>query len=373
MANFYPSANMGLPVPTTGVDPGPDYANNVNASLTLVDAHDHSTGKGVQITPTGLNINSDLTMQLNNLTNARTLRMSPQTAVLSQPTDLECLYVVSKDLYYNDGNGTAVRITQSGAVAGTPGSIANLVSPASASYVSGSSSFVWQSNANTPANTDQASAILRNLTANSKGLTLSPPASLGADYTIVFPALPGSGSSFVTIDSSGNMGSSIPTSGGINTSNIANSAITTAKIADANVTTAKILDANVTRPKLVAVGQQISASSGSFSTNSTIYAPVANLTNNITTTGRPVMLIIQPDGVSPALYISPSGQASNIRITRDGTEIANWSDGGTTVGRPLSLAFLDVPSAAGHTYLVQVKVTGGTLFMENFILVTYEL
>ena len=205
MVNTTISPNMGLIIPTVAVDPGPDWANNVNASLSILDSHNHSPGQGVQIQPDGLNIDSDLTFLSNNATNLRSVRFAPQVAPLALTDDIGCLYESSVDLWYNDGNGNQIRLTQGGSIAGTTGSISGLVPPASASYSSGSATFIFQSDNNTPANIDGASFILRKLLAKSKGLTLSPPNAMGANYTITLPSLPAA-SSFVTIDTSGNMG-----------------------------------------------------------------------------------------------------------------------------------------------------------------------
>lgn len=180
---------MNLPIPQVGTEQGPDYATDVNNCLTIVDGHDHTPGSGNQVTPNGLNISSDLSIGGNNLTLVRSLRFSPQVTPLALPSDLGCLYEAGVDLYYNDGLGNQIRITQTGGVAGTPGSIANLTPPASASYVALNQTFVWQSGVNTPANLDAASIILRNLVASSPGLTLSPP-TLSTDYTITLPNLP---------------------------------------------------------------------------------------------------------------------------------------------------------------------------------------
>lgn len=184
------SPNMSLPVPQVGSEAGPDYAFDINDCLSLIDSHDHTAGSGVQITPSGLNINSDLTFNGSNAINLRSVRMSSQGSPLALPSDLNCLNVVAGDLYFNDGLGNQVQITANGAVAGTPGSIANLVSPASASYVAVSSKFVFQSDVNTAASLDARNLILRNSTASSNGLTLSPPNSLASNYTITLPTLP---------------------------------------------------------------------------------------------------------------------------------------------------------------------------------------
>lgn len=183
--------NMSLPVPGVGTEAGPAYAQDVNNCLTILDAHDHTPGSGALITPSAMNINADLLFNNNNATTARSVRFQSQAAPIGSASDLGCIYESGVDLYYNDGAGNQIRITQSGGVAGTPGSISGLAPPASATYVSGNQTFVFQSNTLTPANIDGASYILRNLTASSFGLTLSPP-TIGSDYQITLPQLPAS-------------------------------------------------------------------------------------------------------------------------------------------------------------------------------------
>jgi hypothetical protein len=261
------SPNMNLPVPVVGVDPGPDWATQINNCLALIDSHTHVAGQGVAITPSGLDINADLSFAGNNMTLVRSTRFQNQATTLSGVSDLNCVYSsgTGGDLYYNDGSGNKIRITQSGAVAGTPGSISNLVSPASATYVPASQSFVWQSAANTAANLDCGSVILRNITASSYGLTLSPPSSLGLNYTITLPAIPAASGNFLTIDTSGNISSNVKIDGVtlLNTSNtiavqasqlvdnsttaassnliiVKSGGINTTQLADASVTTAKL-------------------------------------------------------------------------------------------------------------------------------------
>jgi len=53
------SPNMGLTVPLVG-DAGTGYATNISAALNLIDAHNHTSGKGVLVPTAGLNINADL-------------------------------------------------------------------------------------------------------------------------------------------------------------------------------------------------------------------------------------------------------------------------------------------------------------------------
>lgn len=204
MATSTTSPNMSLVIPTVGSDPGPQWAFDINASLNILDSHNHASGSGVPIPSAGLSINADLPFGNNNATTLRSIRFTTQASPLATASDVGCLYESGVDLYYNDGNGNQVRMTQSGGVAGTPGSIGGLTSPASATYVAGSQTFIWQSDAVTPANMDCASIILRNLVANSKGLTLSPPNAMGANYALTLPSLPAS-QKFMTLDSSGTM------------------------------------------------------------------------------------------------------------------------------------------------------------------------
>lgn len=244
MAGEVISPNMLLPVPAVGVTEGPQFASDINNCMSTIDQHDHSADSGVQINPAGININSDLAFNGNNLTLARSIRFQPQLAAISLPADLGCLYEAGVDLYYNDGNGNQVRITQGGAVTGAAGTITGLPSgTASASFAAGV--FTFQASTNTPANIDGGSFVYRNNSANSKGLTLSPPNAMGADYSLVLPALPAS-QKIMTLDASGNISapyvvdnSSIEISSntirvkalGIANSMIANSTITGAKIA----------------------------------------------------------------------------------------------------------------------------------------------
>lgn len=218
MADVTISPNMSLPIPVTGVDSGPDWANNLNACLSIVDQHNHSSGSGIQITPAGLNINSDLAINGNNLTLIRSVRFSPQLSALSLPADVGCLYEAGVDLYYNDGAGNQIRITQSGSVSGSTGTITGLPSgTASASY--GGGTFVFQSATSTSAVIDGGSFIFRNNTASSKGLTLSPPNAMASNYGLTLPSIPGS-QSFLTLDASGNIAGYASISQGLTGSNI---------------------------------------------------------------------------------------------------------------------------------------------------------
>lgn len=265
--------NMSLPLPTVGNQPGPDYALNINQCLTLLDQHDHSPGSGVQITPAGLNINSNLSLQDNALTLVKSILFQSQTAV----TALQSLYVapgtetpVTQDLWFTDSNGVAIQITSGGAVNATIASIPG------ESYSAGT--FYWKQGAlsTTPANFDIGSITIRpSLAATVLGVQLVTPAAIASQYSLTLPLLPSS-QSVMTLDNSGNILTPtvfpLPAAGlasdSVTTVKILDQNVTTAKIADLNITTAKIANGAVTAAKLAAGAVEMTAqtfnSSGSF-------------------------------------------------------------------------------------------------------------
>lgn len=355
---------MNLPVPIVSIAPGPEYAQDVNDSLTLVDAHDHSLGSGVQITPAGMNINDTLSLQNNFLTNIAGLTLTAQGSTPGIGT----IYESGVDLYYVDGLGNNVRITQSGGVAGSPGSISNLTSPASASYVAGTSTFVWQSNTNIAANMDFGSAILRNLSPNSTfGLTLAPP-TLGSDYTLTLPTIPAS-ESFVTLTNVGIFNATIPKANGITASNIANATITTTQIASATILGSNIANATITGSNIAAntidisnlnisrPTQQTFTSTGTqtgwlftISTSSTV-AVGDTYTNNANTYTVLYALTAQSGQV---LWMSGTGATSGTTLTRatgSGTVSITFSV-------KIAIATYTTPTSPAAYYL-KVRMAGG--------------
>jgi hypothetical protein len=197
MANTI-TPNMSLIVPTTGSEAGPTYANDINNSLTIIDAHTHTAGSGVQITPSAININSALTMNNFALSGVSAITYTAQSSTPANKSS----YVSGVDLFYVDGNGNVVQITSGGTVNATSSGISS--GTATASFVAGV--LVVNAAASTPANIQAGSILIGNNVASSKFLTLSPPNAMGANYTVTLPALPAQ-TNVMTLDTSGNMGS----------------------------------------------------------------------------------------------------------------------------------------------------------------------
>lgn len=217
MSFFTLSPNMSLPIATVGQEPGPDYAFDVNASMTLIDQHDHSQGKGVQITPDGLDINSALSFQDNSAIDMESVVFTAQTS----NSTLQAIYVAPggetpaiQDLFYNDSAGNTVQLTKNGTV---NASIANLPGE---SYAAGT--FYWKQGdgSTTPANFDIGSITIRPIVpATTFGVTVSAPTGIASAYDFVLPLLP-SVPSFLQIDAAGIVTAAppvsqlVPTNGG---------------------------------------------------------------------------------------------------------------------------------------------------------------
>ena len=203
MASFL-SPNMNLVVPTVNVEPGPNWANDLNASLLTIDSHNHSSGEGVQINPAGININSDLTFNAtNSAIDLKSLGFNAQSIILDS-TYQSVIYSVSGNLYYNNGSGTAVQVTSGGAVAGSSGTITGLPSgTASATYLPVPGTFQFQQATNTPANITGASISISPPIANPNAITFEAPNSLPASYNLTWPSSLPSDTSGLQVDETG--------------------------------------------------------------------------------------------------------------------------------------------------------------------------
>ena len=116
------TTNMSLIQPAVGVTVGPTWSSELNTSLGLIDTHDHTSGKGVQITPSGLNINADLEFNQNDATELRTLAFDSGSAATTTG-DTRALYHSGGDIYWRNATGTAVQITDGTSVKTAAGSI----------------------------------------------------------------------------------------------------------------------------------------------------------------------------------------------------------------------------------------------------------
>jgi hypothetical protein len=120
-----PFMNLNLPTPTITI--GPTWASNINTALETIDNHDHSSGKGVKVKPNGLDINANLDMQINELLNIEAAQLSTLNSNLTGPTNILKLHSVAGNLWFTNGNGTAVQLTSGGSIIATPGAAQSLL------------------------------------------------------------------------------------------------------------------------------------------------------------------------------------------------------------------------------------------------------
>jgi hypothetical protein len=377
------SPNMSLILPTVGQEPGPNWALDLNNSLSIIDQHTHAPGSGSQISPAGLNINIDLPFNGNNAISLRSVRFDPQLAPIALGSDIGCLYVSGQDLYYNDVSGTQIQITALGAVAGTPGSIGNLIAPAAVTYVPANQSFVFESNQtnSTPAAIDCGPLYIRNIAPSSNYIQLSANPVLPANYSLTLPsALPVS-SKIVRLDSLGNLSATLDVDNstieissnnlqvkdlGITTAKLNDQAVTTIKIADNNVTTVKILDQNVTPVK---------RSPGAFNiadVNTSFFISPSELTfvsTSITTTAANKVAFATFYPIGATGYYGGGGNAYVvIRVSGPGLGstilgttwpgVSGGAPGGISGSMPIN-GLVQLPQAGTYTFWCAMASTGG--------------
>jgi len=141
---------MNLDLPVVSVTAGPLWATMLNAAQNLIDSHDHTSGKGSKVPTAGILINANLEMNSFDLTEIHALALDNLSATLGASL-VGRLYQVNKELYYNDGNGTAVKMTNAGAVnvSGSNGIGGDYGggNPASLNFVEATSTYEFYENA----------------------------------------------------------------------------------------------------------------------------------------------------------------------------------------------------------------------------------
>lgn len=106
--------DMSLILPDVLSTVGPTYATLLNAALSIIDSHTHAPGSGAQITPSGINISSDLSFNQNNATNLRSLRLYPNSSFSTGINDRTCMYALNGELHYIDAAGNDIQMTLDG-------------------------------------------------------------------------------------------------------------------------------------------------------------------------------------------------------------------------------------------------------------------
>lgn len=107
---------MGLDLPIVSVTLGPEYANQNNAAFEKIDEHNHSSGKGVRVPTSGLNINANVDFQENKPYDVLSTQYISNDATLTGANNINSTYVTGGNLYFTNSSGTAVQLTNGGSV-----------------------------------------------------------------------------------------------------------------------------------------------------------------------------------------------------------------------------------------------------------------
>lgn len=365
------TANMNLTEIVPGVTTGPQYATDIVNNFSTIDSHDHTTGKGVQVPSSGININADLPFASNGATGLGKSQYNSLGAALSGSSDYRSVHVVSGELYYLDGSGNAVQLTSSGSVAGSTGNITGLSSPASVTF--STNKYIFKDTANSFAIMESADVRIfeDSASAITNYVALKSPASLAATYTFTLPPSTPSTSKYMTSNSSG----ALYFSSGLDVYN-----------ATGRSTGVTVTAGNIGR------SGRISDSVSSTSYATVQLAATGDATVTITTVGKPVMIVVVPFASSSyqaylGIYQNAGTESvgyGSLRIYRDATLAGETtiSVGGypATVSNPLQThtplaMFLDYPSSGTYSYTLQFATSSAnwTFEITQLELLVYEL
>lgn len=204
------TANMTITLPTKGGTES-DWADDVIAALGVIDLHDHTTGKGVQIPSAGLAIDADLEMNDNVLTE---LAGAEFTAVAASGTSSRTnhLFVDSSDSnkvkFRNSAGTLKVWTDANGDLTGVSGDIGADYGTGdeAVEYDSGNDLYKFLSDS---APSDIWSGVscgdlrIYEKAAVTNYVGLSSPGSLAGSYTLTFPAALPSNNSVMAVGSGG--------------------------------------------------------------------------------------------------------------------------------------------------------------------------
>lgn len=191
--------NMSMVLPTEGASDNV-WDTLLNAALTLNDAHDHTTGKGVKVPTAGLNINADLSFAgAYALTNLLAADFTPTTTA-SVAALAGAFFVNSADsnnLYWRTPSGTNVKVIDGTTlnVSGFAGGIGGDYSSAGALVDYVAASDIYRFRGPDPGSGRPWEALAtghhdfyEQATTVANRVRLQSPAALAASYTVTFPA-----------------------------------------------------------------------------------------------------------------------------------------------------------------------------------------
>lgn len=201
--------NMSLTVPVRGASGSGHWADTLDQDLALLDAHDHSSGKGALVRTAGIGINADLSFgsswaatALNRVTFSSVAPVAANKSLFVSSTDDE--------LYWRSAAGANVKVTDASslnvaAFTGGFGGDYTAVS-AEAAYDDANLRYTFKQGGGSlwARMASGEVRILETSSSESVYVGLAAPAALAGSYTMAWPlALPASGVQAFTVDNLG--------------------------------------------------------------------------------------------------------------------------------------------------------------------------
>lgn len=208
--------NMSLVLPTPGGDIG-TWDDELNAALTLVDGHDHTSGKGPRVPVSGLNINADLSLASHSLTNI----FSADFALVAAPSSgARRIFwnTADNEMYIRTNAGVNIKVTSGAglnlaAIGGIVGDYGSIGAEVAYDDANDRYTFKQQTAASVRqwARLDASDLDIYEYKAAGVGVVpsnrvrLSSPAALAASYAMLFPAALPASQVALQVDNAGQM------------------------------------------------------------------------------------------------------------------------------------------------------------------------
>ena len=367
-----PYMNLNLPIVGPLGTQGPDWATDINTALDLIDSHDHSPGKGKQLTLSSLIVNQPLQMNSFGITQIASLALDN---LGTQPTDANLIYEYNGELFFNDASANQVQLTSGGAInVSSLGAITGDYSTSSAdlTYSDTTKTFSFYQSTGVYASVDQGPLKIYQNIPSSPYFVIKQSSSQTGNLDWTLPSSYPASTLPLKVSPAGEL-----STGQIQTVEIGDGQITAPKMAVDSVDTTNIKDGSVTRQKFAPLAQQISSPVASYTNGTFSDITVPSLTVTLTTTGRPVVI-----GFSSGAIFG-YGRAV-ITIVENGTTAVTATEFGlvSSVGELVyygvgAFTTLYAPSAGTYTYTVNARCVSGGSFnqinIQNTKLFAYEL
>ena len=177
--------NMNLQLPIVSTTEGPDWASLLNSAFAVIDNHDHSDGKGVNVTPAGLNIATDLTFNGNG---AISLGYTGFTQSSAPVTNNVVFVDINDSLKWKTSNGEFTILDTNGSSSSSGGFGGDYTSSdALATYSDVTKAYTFLQDTGITAFINSGAISLYENVASSNPITIAPPTSLVSAYTLTLP------------------------------------------------------------------------------------------------------------------------------------------------------------------------------------------